>query len=210
MYIRSWHHAAQTSDFRLMHDSLISYINRYSGIPLNTQEEELVRRVFSVKRLRKRQYFLQQGDVGKHFCFIVRGAMRQYSMDEKGIEHVIQLGIENWWMGDRESIVMQTPSKYNIDAWENCELLTISHTDTIDLLDQVPSVRRMLQVMEEKNSIANQKRLNSTISLAADSRYADFVKEYPEFLQRFPLHIIASYLGITKETLSRVRKSTIL
>ena len=193
-----------------MHDSLISYINRYSGIPLNTQEEGLVRRAFSVKRLRKRQYFLQQGDVCKHFCFIVSGAMRQYSIDEKGIEHVIQLGIENWWMGDRESIVMLTPSKYNIDAWENCELLTISHVDTNCLVDQIPSVRKMLQIMEEKNSIANQKRLNSTISLAADSRYADFVREYPEFLQRFPLHIIASYLGITKETLSRVRKGTIL
>ncbi|MHA4740339.1 Crp/Fnr family transcriptional regulator [Dyadobacter sp. MSC1_007] len=176
-------------------------------MPLNNQEEDLVRKIFSARRLRKRQYFLQQGDVCKHFCFIVSGAMRQYSVDKKGIEHVVQLGIENWWMGDRESIVMLTPSKYNIDAWENCELLTISHADTICLLDQIPSVRKMLQIMEEKNSIANQKRLNSTISLAADARYADFVREYPDFLQRFPLRIIASYLGITKETLSRVRKN---
>ena len=193
-----------------MHDSLISYVNRYSGMPLNKQEEDLVRKAFSAKRLKKRQYFLQQGDVCKHFCFIVSGAMRQYSIDEKGIEHVVQLGIENWWMGDRESIVVLTPSKYNIDAWENCELLTISHADTICLLDQIPSVRKMLQIMEERNSIANQTRLNSTISLAADSRYADFVREYPDFLQRFPLHTIASYLGITKETLSRVRRGTIL
>ncbi|RPE05355.1 Crp/Fnr family transcriptional regulator [Chitinophaga lutea] len=193
-----------------MHDSLISYINRYAGSPLTSQEEELVRTTFTPKRLKKRQYLLQEGDVCKHFCFIVSGAMRQYSVDEKGIEHVIQLGIETWWMGDRESIVMHTPSKYNIDAWENCELLIISYADTIRLLDQVPSIRKMLQMMEERNSIANQKRLNSTISLAADSRYADFVREYPDFLQRFPLHIIASYLGITKETLSRVRKGTIL
>lgn len=193
-----------------MHDSLISYVNRYSGVPLNAQEEDLVRRMFSFKRLKKRQYFLQQGEVCRHFCFIVSGAMRQYSTDEKGAEHVIQLGIETWWMGDRESIVTQMPSKYNIDAWENCELLTISHADTISLLDQIPSVRKMLQIMEEKNSIANQKRLNSTISLAADSRYAEFVKEYPNFMQRFPQHIIASYLGITKETLSRVRRGTVL
>ncbi|MGN7890005.1 Crp/Fnr family transcriptional regulator [Dyadobacter endophyticus] len=193
-----------------MHDSLISYINRYSGVPLNAQEEDLIRRMFFFKRLKKRQYFLQQGEVCGHFCFIVSGAMRQYSIDEKGAEHVIQLGIENWWMGDRESIVTLTPSKYNIDAWENCQLLTISHADTISLLDQIPSVRKMLQIMEEKNSIANQKRLNSTISLAADSRYAEFVKEYPNFMQRFPQHIIASYLGITKETLSRVRRGAVL
>lgn len=189
-----------------MHDSLISYINRYSGAPMDVQEENLVRRMLSFKRLKKRQYFLQQGEVCRNFCFIVSGAMRQYRTDEKGAEHVIQPGIETWWMGDRESIFTQTALKYNIDAWENCEQLIISHADTICLLDQEPSVRKMLQIMEEKNSIANQKRLNSTVSHAADSRYAEFVREYPNFMQRFPQHINASYLGITKETLSRVRR----
>jgi CRP-like cAMP-binding protein len=193
-----------------MYELLISYINRYSGIVIDTEEERLVRAAFIPKTLRKRQYFLQQGDVCKHYCFIVKGAMRQYRVDEKGTEHFISLGIEQWWMGDRESIVMLTPSKYNIDAWENCELLTITQAEAVRLQDAVPAVRKMLQSMEERNSISNQTRLNDTISLSAQSRYTSFVKEHPEFLQRFPLHIIASHLGITKETLSRIRKNTIL
>lgn len=193
-----------------MYELLISYINKYSGIVIDTEEERLVREAFIPKTLRKHQYFLQQGDVCRHFCFIVKGAMRQYSVDEKGIEHFISLGIEQWWMGDRESIVMSTPSKYNIDAWENCELLTITQAEAVRLLDEIPAIRKMLQSMEERNSISNQNRLNDTISLSAHCRYTNFVKEHPEMLQRFPLRIIASHLGITKETLSRIRKNTVL
>ncbi len=177
---------------------------------IDSEEELLIREAFIPKTLRKRQYFLQQGDVCQHYCFIVKGAMRQYRVDEKGIEHVISLGIEDWWMGDRESIVMLTPSKYNIDAWEDCELLTIIQAEVVRLHERIPAIRKMLQLMEERNSISNQNRLNDSISLSAHSKYTNFVKEHPEFLQRFPLHIIASHLGITKETLSRIRKNTIL
>jgi CRP-like cAMP-binding protein len=136
--------------------------------------------------------------------------MRQYSVDERGVEHVIQLGIENWWMGDLESFVMLKPSSYNIDAWENCELLTITQADVFSLAQQIPAVSSMIRSMDEKNSISNQRRINSTISHSAENRYANFLREHPDLLQRFPLHVIASFLGIAKETLSRVRKNPLL
>lgn len=191
-----------------MHESLLKYINEHATKPLTDSEVELVKAVFLPKKLRKKQYLLQEGDVCKHFAFIVKGAMRQYSVDDKAIDHIVYLSIENWWVGDRESFVMLTPSVYNIDAWEDSELLLITRADLLNLLSHVPAIAEMARLMDEKNSIAVQRRLNASISFSAEKRYEDFANSYPDFIQRFPQHIIASYLGITKETLSRVRKQT--
>jgi CRP-like cAMP-binding protein len=189
-----------------MHDFLIKYINSYASTLLADSEMDLIRNTFLPKRFRKRQYFLQEGKVCKYGAFIVKGAMRQYSVDDKGTEHIIRLSIENWWVVDRESFVMLTPSVYNIDAWEDTEALIITKADIMNLINQIPSIAQMIRKLDEKHSIADQRRLNASISLSAEKRYYDFVSCYPEFLQRFPQHIIASYLGITKETLSRIRR----
>ncbi|MBV8253555.1 MAG: Crp/Fnr family transcriptional regulator [Chitinophaga sp.] len=189
-----------------MYDSFIKYINTYSTTPLRDSDIELIKQVFVPRKLRKRQYFLQEGEVCKYMGFIVKGALRQYSVDEKGNEHIVRLQIEDWWAGDRESFVMLTPSIYNIDAWEDTELLTITKADTITL-DQIPAMHELMRKLDEKHSFAYTKRINAAISMSAEQRYEALAQAYPEFLQRFPQHIIASYLGITKETLSRVRSS---
>jgi CRP-like cAMP-binding protein len=192
-----------------MFDALFKYINSYSSTPLSDKDFELIKSVFTVKKVRKRQYHLQEGDICKHFAFIVKGAMRQYLVDEKGVEHIVHLGIENWWVGDRESWVMSAPSAYFIDAWEATELLLISRADTLQLAQQCTSFNEMIRRMDDRNNIATQKRITSAISFTAEKRYADFIKNHPDFLQRFPQRIIASYLGITKDTLSRVRKQAV-
>jgi CRP-like cAMP-binding protein len=190
-----------------MHESLIKYINSYSSSLLTESQVELIQNAFVPKKLRKRQYLLQEGQVSKYGAFIVKGAMRQYSVDDKGVEHIVNLFIENWWAGDRESFVMLTPSVYNIDAWEDTEVLLITKADFLNLYNSIPAIVEMGRKMDERNSIATQRRLNASISFPAEKRYADFINKYPEFLQRFPQHMIASFLGITKETLSRIRKS---
>ena len=157
------------------------------------------------KKIRKRQYFLQEGQVCKYSAFIVKGAMRQYSIDDKGVEHIVRLFIENWWVVDRESYVMLTPSVYNIDAWEDTDLLLITKADALNRINSIPAIVELTRKLDENHSIAAQRRLNASISFSAEKRYSDLANTYPEFLQRFPQHIIASYLGITKETLSRLR-----
>jgi CRP-like cAMP-binding protein len=192
-----------------MHESLIKYINSYTSTPLTDSEAELIKNIFVPKKIRKRRYFLQEGEVCKYSAFIVKGAMRQYSVDDKGVDHIVRLFIENWWVTDRESYVMLTPSVYNIDAWEDTDVLLVTKADFLNRLSSMPALVELALKLDENHAIATQKRLNATISLPAEQRYSDFTKTHPEFLQRFPQHIIASYLGITKETLSRIRRHVI-
>jgi CRP-like cAMP-binding protein len=189
----------------MMYESLIKYFNSYTTTPLTEGEIELIQGFFTPKKFRKRQYFLQEGEVGKYTAFIVKGAMRQYTVDDKGEEHIIRLYIENWWASDRESLMKETPSIYFIDAWEDTECLLVTKAALTDLIDRIPAMTEWIRKLDANFAIASQRRLNAAISLTAEERYHDLEKTYPEFLQRFPQHIIASYLGINRETLSRIR-----
>jgi CRP-like cAMP-binding protein len=188
-----------------MFDYLINYFNSYTETPLNSEETELIESSFSPKKFRKRQYFLQEGEVCKNTAFIVKGAMRKYRVDEKGEEHIIRLYIENWWATDRESVTNKTPSGYFIDAWEDTTCLVTSKAALAELVDRIPALTKWVRILDANYAIASQRRINAAISFAAEDRYYDLEKTYPEFLQRFPQHIIASYLGINRETLSRIR-----
>jgi CRP-like cAMP-binding protein len=188
-----------------MYDSLIQYFNSYAHAPLTGDEIDLIQGFFKVKKYRKRQYFLQEGEVCKYTSFILRGAMRQYRVDDKGEEHIINLFLEKWWATDRESLMNQTPSLYFVDAWEDTEALVATKTDLTNLIDKIPALGEWIRKLDTNAAIASQRRINAAISLTAEERYYDLEKRHPEFLQRFPQHIIASYLGINRETLSRIR-----
>ncbi|MET0467081.1 MAG: Crp/Fnr family transcriptional regulator [Chitinophagaceae bacterium] len=188
-----------------MYEPLFDYISRYSGQTLTEKDQEIIRGAMEPKKLRKKQYFLEEGKVCKYTGFIVKGAMRQFSVDDNGTEHILQLTIENWWVVDRQSFMNQTPSRYFIEAWEDTELLLLPRPQ-LDTILAIPAINAMFWQMSENNHIASQKRLDDTISLNAVSRFENFQKQYPEIMQRFPLHQIASYLGIARETLSRIRR----
>ncbi|PJR04098.1 Crp/Fnr family transcriptional regulator [Avrilella dinanensis] len=185
---------------------LFNYINEYASTLISEEDFKVLRSHFVEKEICKKQYLLEEGEVCENFAFIIKGSMRKYYTDEKGIEHVVSLYVENWWAGDRESFVMLTPSKYNIQALEDCEVLLITLENKLRLTELFSSFKEMLLKLDEKNNIATQKRITSSISSTAEKRYIDLVKRYPHFIQRFPQHLIASYLGITKDTLSRVRR----
>ncbi|MCE7064029.1 Crp/Fnr family transcriptional regulator [Dyadobacter sp. CY326] len=191
-----------------MFQKLISYIEGYSGLQVNCLEFELIKSKFQAKTLRKRQYLLRAGDVAKYSAFITTGAMRQFCIDEKGNEKIVQLYIENYWADDRASLTSLDPSEYNIQAWEDTEMLIISPKDIYELKDNIPAIAQMLRVMDDRHVIALNKRINSMICTTAEMRYQEFERNYPHFLQRFPQHFIASYLGVTKESLSRLRRQS--
>lgn len=186
---------------------LFHYINKYAII--SEEDFKVFLSHFTQKKIKKKQYLLEEGEISKYMAFIVKGSMRQYYIDEKGVEHIVNLYIENYWAVDRESFVMCTPSIYTIDAWEDCEVLLISRENTLKLRDQCRAFNELLLKLDEQNTISSQKRITYSISFTAEIRYRYFIDNFPYFVNRFPQHIIASYLGITKDTLSRVRKKTL-
>jgi CRP-like cAMP-binding protein len=156
--------------------------------------------------LRKRQYFLQEGDVCKYMGFIVKGATRMFAVDEKGHEHILHFGLEDWWVGDYESFYLLTPSKYFVEALEEVDMVLVTNEQLQELERTIPAIAAMLDSLNRGATIANNKRMHAAISFSAEERYEDLIRTYPHFFQRFPQNMIASYLGISPETLSRIRK----
>lgn len=175
-------------------------------IQLTAEERQLSRTFFTPKKLRKRQYLLQEGDPARYTAFVEKGLLRSYTIDEKGVEHIIQFAFEGWWIGDQYSFLTGEPSRQNIDALEDSELLLLSRQAEEQLLERIPKFERFFRILLQNNVIAIQRRIVSSLSQTAEQRYQEFIGTCPNVPQRVPQHMMASYLGITPETLSRIRK----
>lgn len=189
------------------HELLFLYIQSKSGLELSDADKELVTAVFIPKHLRKRQYLLQEGDICKYLAFIVKGAGRVFAVNSSGQENIFRFAVENWWLGDYESYTCSTPSIYNIEMLEDSDVLMITLEHLEELKQTVKAIDVMVREIEKNGVVATQRRIHSAISLNAEERYTNLLKTYPIFLERFPQAMIASYLGITAETLSRIRKN---
>jgi CRP-like cAMP-binding protein len=187
-----------------MFEGLRSHIN--SLVEMSDEEFNLGTTFFIPKKLRRRQYLLQAGDVCRWTAFIEKGCLRQYSLDALGGEHVLRFGIEGWWMTDLESFQSHTAAISNIDALEDSELLLMSHQSLEKLSATMRTWDRYYREILSKENQAAFMRMSEFVSSSAEERYTHFLTMYPDLFQRIPLHQIASYLGITPQTLSRVRK----
>lgn len=189
-----------------MYDIFKQYLD--SKIALTTEESAYIRSFCILKRLRKKQYLLQEGDVWKYNAFITKGCLRTYAVDERGNEHIIAFAVENWWTGDRESLLLGEPSKFNIDAIEESEVILITKSNFAILCKAIPAFNDMVNAILQRSFIASQNRIHASISYSAEEKYLNFLNIYPGLALRIPQNMIASYLGITPETLSRVRSQT--
>lgn len=174
-------------------------------IALRDEDYSLIESVSSFKKLRKRQYLLQAGDVCRFNAFVCKGFLRCYDVDDKGGEHIMQFAPENYWTSDRESMESGLPSKYNIDALENSEILLLANDDFEMIRKTIPAFNDFVNEMLKKNIAVLQERIHASISFSAEEKYSSFIAKYPTIGNRVPLHMIASYLGISAETVSRVR-----
>jgi len=175
-------------------------------IKLSDVEKNICKSLFSPKKLRKRQYILQQDDICKNLIFVEKGILRSYSVDSKGNEHILQFAPEGWWISDVYSFLTGEAAVYNIEAIEDSELLLISRSSLDELYERIPKFERYFRLLSQSNMVATHRRLTASLSDSADEKYLRLLSAYPNIVARVPQHMIASYLGITPETLSRVRK----
>jgi CRP-like cAMP-binding protein len=186
-----------------MYDLLLKSIGNH--VSLNDEEIEICKTLFIPKKLRKRQYLLQEGDICKYTAFVEKGLLRTFTVDEKGNEPILQFSMEGWWIADLYSFLTQEPSPYHIEALEDCELLLITQPSWETLLKKVPPLERFFRILVQNNLIATQRRLMGAMIETAEEKYLKLIENSPDCMQRLPQHMIAAYLGITRETLSRIR-----
>lgn len=180
---------------------------KIDAITTVTQEEyTYFKTLFINKKLRKRQYFLQEGDVCKYQAFVVKGLLRSYTIDDKGNDHILQFATEGWWLADLSSYLNNEPSFLNMDALEDSELLLLNKEAWEKAMKEIPSLEHYFRIIIQNHLVATQKRLLQSLTETAEEKYNRFLKTYPECVPRIPQHMIASYLGVSRETLSRVRK----
>ncbi|CAM4081092.1 Crp/Fnr family transcriptional regulator [Flavobacterium weaverense] len=175
-------------------------------VTVTPAEMDICKTFFIPKKLRKKQTLLQEGDICIHNAFVEKGIMRSFFTDEKGNEHIVQFAIEGWWITDLSSFLTKSNSIYTIEALEDCELLLLTMEARETLIDKIPMFERYQRLLLQNAYIANQARINSALTETAEEKYVKVGLAYPGIIKRVPQHMIASYLGLKPETLSRVRK----
>jgi CRP-like cAMP-binding protein len=186
--------------------SLEKRVAEFKSGSLTVDEQEIIREAFKFKKIRKHQYISHEGDICKYIIYINTGALRMYAVNERGVEHTMQLATEMSFLYDYESFTMLVPSKYYIQALEDSDVLFIRQSDFHYLLNIIPAVAEMVKHYDMMQLIATQNRIFAAISMGAEDRYHQLIANHPEYGQRFSLSMLASYLGLSPETLSRVRK----
>lgn len=175
-------------------------------VQLTEDELALFTSLLKVRRLQRGELLLQAGDVCRFEGFVNEGCLRVYNVDRDGSEHVLYFAPEDWWVADVASFVTRSPAFLNIDALEPSEVLLIDHAGKERLYAEVPKFERLFRIMTQRTLVALQQRLIASMTQTAADRYLDFKRRYPQLDGRVAQHRIASYLGISPEFLSKVKK----
>ena len=182
---------------------LFDYITKH--VTLTQSDQETMAPLVKHRKYLKGQYIVQQGDVCKHESFVVKGCVKTFHVDREGQDHIVAFAIENWWAADLGSFITQTPADYNVQCIENTEVVQFPRDRIEEMFEKVPALERFFRIIIQNAYVSSEKRIVRNFSLPAKERYLQFRERYPEFEQRVPQYMVASYLGITKEFLSKIR-----
>ncbi|GAA4274259.1 Crp/Fnr family transcriptional regulator [Aquimarina gracilis] len=187
---------------------MISQIEKHLSKYIELTPEELNRfsSILLHKKLRKRQYLIQEGDYVTHEYYVIKGCLKAYEIDNLGDEHIVQFAIEDWWISDFKAFFKEEKARLNIECIEDSELIGISKSDLEQLFLDVPKFDRFFRIKLTNAFVALQDRILSSLEKTSAERYIEFRKTYPNIEQRVPNYLIANYLGIKPESLSRLRK----
>ena len=185
-------------------DILIAYVSRL--VDLDSTAAQALNDAVVVRRLKRKQYIVQPGYVCTHRTYVVQGAMRAFLQGNDGVEYTIALSIDDWWITDYSSYHYQIPATLFVEAFEDSLVVQLPYEAEQELLAKHPIYERFFRIISQSSFANLQKRLLNNLSMDAESRYDAFVARYPKVANRFPQYIIASFLGMSTEFLSKIRK----
>lgn len=187
-----------------MFDIFKKHLRQY--IMISDEELEVIQAASIKRTLRKWQPLLQEGEVWRINCFIASGCFRLYRHSMDGVDHTLRFGVDGWWISDQESYNHGKPSEYNIEALAASTVFVWTKEKWQELMNSLPVLKTYHDQLLARSYEASQRRIYSLISSSAEERYTEFQNTYPSVFNKVPLHMVASYLGISRETLSRIRK----
>lgn len=176
-------------------------------IKLSEKDKNSIPSFFEIKKLQKNQLLLQEGDYCENLAFVSKGALKSYTIDDKGQEHISLLAWEGWWVSDFKSFICDEKAILSIDAIEDSEVLLLSRSNYEKLLIEVPSMERYFRILYQNSLTTKDRRLISSNTHTAEEKYLQLIKTYPFISQRISQNLIASYLGLSPETISRIKKN---
>lgn len=186
-----------------MKEELHRHIQKF--IKINDEDFKQISKYFNKSNIRKKENLLIAGQVCRFNYFVVKGCLRMFFIDEKGVEKTTQFALEHWWLADYFSFMQQRPSQFYIQAVEHSEIWTISLPEQEELLEKFPKMERYFRMVHQTTNAATQVRIKYLYDLSREEMYRHFCTYFPEFIQRVPQYLLASYLGMTPEYLSELR-----
>ena len=192
-----------TFDSQSAHALILQNVGRF--IELNEAQQSLYLSLLKEKRIRRKEFLLQPGEITRYEYFVVRGALKVYTLDMHGKPHISMFAIEDYWTGDMASFLTQQPSSYFIEALEDTEVLMISKENWDRLFQIIPAFERFYRNLYQRSLVSYVQRTNQGISQSAEERYHIFLKKYPFLTNRISQKDLAAYLGVTPEYVSMMR-----
>jgi len=175
-------------------------------VQISSDEYEEIKKYFDTKEVAKKENLLEEGQICRYHYFVLTGLLRKFYINEKGIEQTTEFAIETWWLTDNFAYERNVPTEFYIQAVENSVVLYITQEKQEKLLEKFPVMERYFRFVYQRAFAAAQKRIKFLFSFSKEEFYFQAVKNHPDFVQRVPQYLIASYLGFTPEYLSEIRK----